>query len=101
MVLFHIFFMVVGVGGLIFGRVNRMKSDTVFEFLFFNAVFNIYVISLAYLYSPSMRIYVEGDYMVSMSRLGDDDDDVDLDGVAIDGTNDEIDIDLRPGFSKK
>ncbi len=91
MVLFHIFFMVVGVGGLIFGRVNRMKSDTVFEFLFFNAVFNVYVFSLAYLYSPSMRIYVEGDYMVSMARLGDDDD---LDGVAVDGTNDEVEIDL-------
>ncbi len=107
MVIFHMFFMVVGVGGLIFGRVNRMESDTVFEFLFFSAVFNIYIISLAYLYSPSMRVYVEGDYMVSMTRLDDDDDEIELDGVSIgdmhhsnrndddDDDDDELEIDLK------
>ena len=93
MVIFHMFFMVVGVGGLIFGRVNRMESDTVFEFLFFSAVFNIYIISLAYLYSPSMRVYVEGDYMVSMTRLDDDDDEIELDGVSI-GGNDLLQLTL-------
>jgi hypothetical protein len=75
--LFHLFFMAIGVGGLAFGRVTQIEADTVFEFLFFSAVFNIYIFSLAYLYSPSLQVYTEGDFMMSMSRL--DDEDIEMD----------------------
>ena len=67
--------MAIGVGGLAFGRVTQIEADTVFEFLFFTAVFNIYIFSLAYLYSPSLQIYTEGDFMMSMSRLDDEEND--------------------------
>ena len=69
--------MAIGVGGLAFGRVTQIEADTVFEFLFFSAVFNIYIFSLAYLYSPSLQVYTEGDFMMSMSRL--DDEDIEMD----------------------
>jgi hypothetical protein len=70
--LYHLFFMLVGISGLAFGRVMQIEADTVFEFLFFSGVFNIYVISLAYMYTPSLVTHADSTSMVSMTRLDDD-----------------------------
>ena len=70
----HTFAIVIGVSGLAFGFTYGLEMDTVFEFLFFYALFNLYIHTLTFLYFP-MDISASGISMSDMERLNDDDGD--------------------------
>ena len=66
----HGWAIVVGLSGLAFGFTYGLQMDTVFEFLFFYALFNLYIHTLTFLYTPS-NLNEEGISMSDMEQLND------------------------------
>ena len=64
----------VGISGLAFGVAFGLETKTVFEFLFFYAVFNVYVHTVTFLYYPS-NLDADGVSMSDMERLAEESDD--------------------------
>ena len=70
----HGWAILVGLSGLAFGFTYGLQMDTVFEFLFFYALFNLYIHTLTFLYTPS-NLSDEGISMTDMEQLNDVHDD--------------------------
>lgn len=80
----HAFAILVGVSGLAFGVAFGLETKTVFEFLFFYAVFNVYVHTVTFLYYPS-DLNADGVSMSDMERLAEGGDDEGGDFESADG----------------
>ena len=73
-------------GGLGFGALQSLDVDSVYEFLFFNAIFNVYVHTVVFLNCPSgLASGEESRSMIGMEKLEDENEDSDgLEDVDID-----------------
>ena len=80
----HGFAILVGVSGLAFGIAFGLETKTVFEFLFFYAVFNTYVHTVTFLYYPS-DLDADGVSMSDMERLAEQSDEDDGEATGQDG----------------
>ena len=80
----HAFAILVGISGLVFGLAFGLETRTVFEFLFFYALFNIYVHTVTFLYYPS-SLDGDGVSMADMEQLADGESDDDDNQDRLDG----------------
>lgn len=85
MFVMHWVVILVCLGGLGFGALQSLHMDSVYEFLFFNAIFNVYVHTVVVLYTPSgLASGEESQSMIGMEKLEEDDDIDDMQDVDID-----------------